>query len=401
MKTAIIGAGAAGVFLAINLKEMCPEMEICIFEKGNHPLRKVKISGGGRCNCTNSFIDITDLRRAYPRGFNLMKRLMKTFSHTDAYHWFEQRGVELTTQEDQCVFPASQSSFTIINCFLNLLHQYNVEIRYNSEIKTIDELNEFDFIAITTGGNQSLGAYSLISNCGHSVVPPMPSLYSLAINDKSLNSLMGTCVDNVRLQLSGTKLSATGTLLLTHWGISGPATLFLSSYGAVYLHENNFHVQININWANKNEQEISNHIIEIINKNGEKTLSNYRPFALPNTLWKYLLTKTLSKETDTKWKNLIPDKRKNYGISRDDMYQMYAYSKKYDTPEIWLLYPINEKMRNHGDIVFDAGEEDRNTVVRVFFIDLDPAKIEESFNDLLTKIELGPVDSYEQQGFIL
>lgn len=304
MKTAIIGAGAAGVFLAINLKEMCPEMEICIFEKGNHPLRKVKISGGGRCNCTNSFIGITDLRRAYPRGFNLMKRLMKTFSHTDAYHWFEQRGVELTTQEDQCVFPASQSSFTIINCFLNLLHQYNVEIRYNSEIKTIDELNEFDFIAITTGGNQSLGAYSLISNCGHSVVPPLPSLYSLAINDKSLNSLMGTCVDNVRLQLSGTKLSATGTLLLTHWGISGPATLFLSSYGAVYLHENNFNVQININWANKNEQEISNHIIEIINQNGEKTLSNYRPFALPNTLWKYLLIKTLSKETDTKWKNL-------------------------------------------------------------------------------------------------
>ncbi len=104
---------------------------------------------------------------------------------------------------------------------------------------------------------------------------------------------------------------------------------------------------------------------------------------------------------DTKWKNLIPDSRKNYGISRDDMYQMYAYSKKYDTPEIWLLYPINDKMRNHEDIVFDAGEEDRNTVVRVFFIDLDPAKIEESFNDLLTKIELGPVDTYEQQGFIL
>ena len=157
MKTAIVGGGAAGFFLAINLKAMCPKMEVTIFEKSKKVLAKVEISGGGRCNCTNSFAEVRDLSAVYPRGHRLMKRLMKGFSQKDAYEWFERRGVRLTTQDDQCVFPMSQDSHTIINCFLAETRRLGVEIRTESKISSLDELSDYDFIAITTGGMKTHG----------------------------------------------------------------------------------------------------------------------------------------------------------------------------------------------------------------------------------------------------
>ena len=154
MRTAIVGGGAAGFFLAINLKEMCPQMEVTIFEKSKKVLAKVEISGGGRCNCTNSFASVRDLSQVYPRGHRLMKRLFKTFDYRDAYAWFERHGVRLVTQDDDCVFPASQDSHTIINLFLAEARRHAITIRTESKIESLDQLDDYDFIAITTGGAQ-------------------------------------------------------------------------------------------------------------------------------------------------------------------------------------------------------------------------------------------------------
>ena len=153
MKTAIIGGGAAGFFLAINLKEKLPQMQVDIYEKGKRVLRKVEVSGGGRCNCTNTFAEVGDLNQVYPRGHRLMKRLFQQFSPQDAFQWFEQHGVALTIQPDQCVFPRSQDSHTIIQLFLSLCNKHHVHIYTERKISSLDELNDYDFIVITTGGS--------------------------------------------------------------------------------------------------------------------------------------------------------------------------------------------------------------------------------------------------------
>ena len=157
MRTAIVGGGAAGFFLAINLKEMCPDMDITIFEKSKKMLAKVEVSGGGRCNCTNSFDAVTDLSQVYPRGHRLLKRLFKTFDYQDAYQWFESHGVRLTTQDDNCVFPMSQDSHTIINMFLAEARRHHIEILTQHKIESLDELSDYDFKVITTGGMRDHG----------------------------------------------------------------------------------------------------------------------------------------------------------------------------------------------------------------------------------------------------
>lgn len=162
MKTAIVGGGAAGFFLAINLKEMCPQMEVTIFEKSKKVLAKVEVSGGGRCNCTNSFEGVSDLSQVYPRGHRLLKRLFKIFDYHDAYQWFEDHGVRLVTQEDHCVFPMSQDAHTIINLFLAEARRHGIEIRTQQKIENLEELKDFDFKVITTGGMPS--AFSLLTS---------------------------------------------------------------------------------------------------------------------------------------------------------------------------------------------------------------------------------------------
>ena len=154
MKIAIIGGGAAGFFCAINLKEMNPACEVTIFEKSKKVLAKVEVSGGGRCNCTNSFASVSDLSQVYPRGHRLLKRLFKTFDYHDAYEWFERHGVRLVTQDDDCVFPASQDSHTIINLFMAEARRHHIEVRTQSKIESLEELSEFDRVVITTGGMQ-------------------------------------------------------------------------------------------------------------------------------------------------------------------------------------------------------------------------------------------------------
>ena len=304
MKTAIIGGGAAGFFLAINLKEMRPEMAVTIFEKSKQVLAKVEISGGGRCNCTNSFAEVGDLSEVYPRGHWLMKRLMKGFSQEDAYNWFERHGVRLTTQEDQCVFPMSQDSHTIINCFLAEARRHNIEIRTEAKIDLLEQLSDYDFIAVTTGGSPKADGLRWLRDLGHEIETPVPSLFTFQIADEALHALMGTVVENVVTLIPGTKMRAEGPLLITHWGMSGPAILKLSSYGARLLAEQHYQAPLAVNWTKRRDTEVLTLLNEVMIRNAQKQLKTVPPCGLPSRLWVYLVEKCLGERSNGRWGSL-------------------------------------------------------------------------------------------------
>lgn len=304
MKTAIIGGGAAGFFLAINLKEMQPAMEVTIFEKSKRVLAKVEISGGGRCNCTNSFAEVRDLQEVYPRGHRLMKRLMKGFSHEDAYAWFERHGVRLTTQDDQCVFPLSQDSHTIINCFLAEARRQGIEIRTETKIDTLEQLSDYDFIAVTTGGSPKGEGLQWLSDRGHEIEAPVPSLFTFQMADEALHALMGTVVEDVVTMIPGTKLRAEGPLLITHWGMSGPAILKLSSYGARLLAEQRYQAPLAVNWTKRRDTEVLAMLDEMMIRNPQKQLKTVAPCGLPSRLWAYLVEKCLGERSNGRWGSL-------------------------------------------------------------------------------------------------
>lgn len=320
MRTAIVGGGAAGFFLAINLKEMCPQMEVTIFEKSKKVLAKVKVSGGGRCNCTNSFASVRDLSQVYPRGHRLMKRLFKTFDYHDAYAWFERHGVRLVTQDDDCVFPASQDSHTIINLFLAEAKRNGIEIHTESRIESLDQLKGYDYIAITTGGGTAALA-------GLPTTEPVPSLFTFSINDEALHKLMGTVIEDATTSMPGTKFRSMGPLLITHWGMSGPAILKLSSYAARELHDHQYNMPLAVNWTSRKDPEIQQELQEIIIRHPQKQIASIRPFNLPGRLWDYLVTKTLGERAQNRWQNLNQkEMNRLVNILCNDQYQIAGRS---------------------------------------------------------------------------
>ena len=300
MKTAVVGGGAAGFFLAINLKEMCPQMDVTILEASKRVLAKVEISGGGRCNCTNSFEDVVDLQSVYPRGHRLLKRLFKVFDYRDAYQWFEHRGVKLTTQEDHCVFPQSQDSHTIINLFLNEAHRLDITIKTCCKVNSLDDLSDYDFIAITTGGMKNSSLFTLHSSL---IIPPVPSLFTFNINDAQLRNLMGTVVDATAM-IPSTKMRASGPLLITHWGMSGPCILRLSSYAARLLSEHQYQMPLSVNWTSLKENEVQEELLAFCRQHAQKQLTTMRPFNLPQRLWSYLTEKALAGRAHAPWGSL-------------------------------------------------------------------------------------------------
>ena len=305
MRTAIVGGGAAGFFLAINLKEMLPAMDVTILGRSQRVLAKVELSGGGRCNCTNTFADITDLAQVYPRGHRLLKRLFKGFDHRDAYQWFERHGVRLTTQADNCVFPASQDSHTIINSFLYEARRHDIKICTGVRVQRLDTLlADYDFVAVCTGGSPRLEGLQWLADAGHEIAAPVPSLFTLSIDDTVLHDLMGTVVDGVTVGIPGTKLRADGPLLVTHWGVSGPAVLRLSSYAARHLSEADYRVPLAVNWTGRREPEVLGELQSLMSRQPQKQLQTVRPFALPARLWEYLLQKTLGARAQNRWQNL-------------------------------------------------------------------------------------------------
>ena len=310
MRTAIIGGGASGFFSAINIKENFPNSEIVIFEKTSKILSKVLVSGGGRCNVTNSENSISTFSKSYPRGERQIKKLFGRFNNQDVIEWFKNKDVELVSEKDGRMFPKSNTSQTIYDLFVSESEKLGVRVNLKSTVTSIKQEGEqiitqvngqkllFDKVIVCTGGSPKLKGLDWLKSSGHKIEEPVPSLFTFNIIDKKITQLMGLSVPNALVSIEGTKLKNIGPLLITHWGLSGPAVLKLSSIGARILFEKNYNFKISVSWCGDNNfEKVKVELQNIININKKKKLLNLYPFNLPKRLWSYLLDRSeLSEE---------------------------------------------------------------------------------------------------------
>ncbi|MBP5514738.1 MAG: aminoacetone oxidase family FAD-binding enzyme [Bacteroidaceae bacterium] len=318
IKVAIIGAGAAGCFCAANLSRMLPQCDITIFERARRPMAKLAITGGGRCNLTNTFAEITSLSQAYPRGWRLMERLFRQFSPMDTRKWWEEAGVPLVVQPDQCIFPRSQDAMQVVNTLLRLMREANVKILTSTKIETLPQ--GFDIIVITTGGNPRIESLSYLSELDLSLEPPVPSLFALNVYDPNLQALTGIVVEDCLVSIAGTKFEAQGPLLITHFGMSGPAILRLSSYAARYLAEEDYSVKLIVNWMQgENEEQVQSELLEYLQST--KQTGNHHPRHITARHWLYLLERA-SIPNDKPWNALNKkDVNRLVNVLTADVYQ--------------------------------------------------------------------------------
>ena len=319
MKIAVIGGGAAGCFCAIGAKRRQPTADVTVFEAGPRLLAKVAVTGGGRCNLTNSFRDVERLGEVYPRGEQLMKRALQVFSAADTQRWFEAEGVRLVTQEDQCVFPASQDAMQIVRTLERCLREAGVAVRCGAKVERIvplpeggyglnfsharlDRASRFDRVVVTVGGSSQEKLRRLLPE-GVAVTPCVPSLFTLKVPDAGLRALMGTVVERAALSLAGTRFRAAGTLLLTDWGVSGPATLRLSSYAARHLAGNGYTGTLLINWLDAPEAAAREWIAATAAAAPRKQAAGTPPQDLTARLWRHLLGRAGLRE-DLRWAEL-------------------------------------------------------------------------------------------------
>jgi len=307
MNIAVIGGGAAGFFAAISAKENYPDAEVTILEKSQKLLSKVKISGGGRCNVTNGCTSVGQLCQAYPRGGKKLKKIFHQFNTRHTIRWFESRGVPLFTQDDGRVFPQSQSSQSVIDCFLQEAKRLSITIELGKGVKNIRLANDrlaltfidkklpqvvYDKVIVATGGSPTKAGLAWLEALGHTVKEPVPSLFTFNMPSEEITQLMGLVVENTLVSIQGTKLKSEGPLLITHWGMSGPAVLKLSAFGARVLNDLKYDCKVQINWINQpNHETVIDQLRLIAQKHPKKQLANSRPFALPERLWHYLLKK--------------------------------------------------------------------------------------------------------------
>jgi predicted Rossmann fold flavoprotein len=316
MVIAIIGGGAAGFFAALSAKKHFPNHQVIIFEKSAKVLSKVKISGGGRCNVTHACPDNKLLSTYYPRGENFLRKAFDQFNATSTIEWFEQRGVLMKTFPDGCIFPKSNDSQTIIDCFLNEAFKLGVEIRFNQSIQFIEKENNgfqlntreekirVDKVIVTIGGQPKRSGLEWIEKLGHALIEPVPSLFTFNMPVNPIRELMGNVVENTMVKVEGTKLIGKGPLLVTHWGMSGPAILQLSAWGARVLFEKNYHFAILVNWLNtKKEVALRGELETIILAHGAKMVGNLNPFPMTSRLWNFLLSKS-EIQPEIRWKDL-------------------------------------------------------------------------------------------------
>lgn len=301
---AIIGAGAAGCFAAINIKRRLPSAQVTIYEAGTRPLAKLAVTGGGRCNLTNSFAAVNSLETVYPRGHRLMKRLLHEFSHDDAFRWFEREGVSLVTQDDNCVFPRSQNAMEIVNLLLRRCRELGITIMTACRVTMLEHADPIyiirckerqftaDTVVVATGGSPRPAGMEWLAALGLDIIAPVPSLFSLALGESQLLPLSGTVVQDVTASLAGTKFRADGPLLITHWGVSGPAVLKLSSLAARHLADHSYTGTLAINWlGNATPTAAADMLRAMQAENPNKQLQNIYPNALNARLWAHLLAK--------------------------------------------------------------------------------------------------------------
>jgi predicted Rossmann fold flavoprotein len=308
----VVGAGAAGIFCAVNVARLCPQLQVIVLEKSNQLLAKVRISGGGRCNLTHAHTSIAAMAKCYPRGEQFVKKTFTQFFTTDTIEWFAQRGVPTKTEADGRMFPASNTSQSIIDCLLAEATKHNVQIKLRSGVEKIvppsatntlftlhisnAEILQADYVMIATGGFAKPEQFGMLTSLGHTISKPIPSLFTFNATKNAqthlpkLTDLMGVVVQDTHLKIKGTKLEASGPTLITHWGISGPAVLTLSAFGAQTLHDAEYLYEVQINWCPFfNETNALEKIRETRNMSGLQHIAVRNPFGLPNRLWEFLL----------------------------------------------------------------------------------------------------------------
>lgn len=314
MKVIIVGGGAAGFFTAINAKEMNPGLDITILEKGIEVLQKVKISGGGRCNVTHACFEPKELVKFYPRGEKELLGPFHQFMTGDTFEWFEQRGIPLKIEADNRIFPESNSSQTIIDCFLNAVDDLGIEVMKNCGVNAIEKKDtqwkvitkEKEFIADTlvVAAGSSKKVWELVKMLDHTIVPPVPSLFTFNIKDARIKDLLGISVPNASVQLLDTKLEAAGPLLITHWGLSGPAVLKLSAFGARILAEKQYNYKVVVNWLSRPTDKIQNVLLNLKKKQPKKQVILRSPFEeIPKRLWERFVIASQIKSTQN-WADL-------------------------------------------------------------------------------------------------
>jgi len=321
-KIAIIGGGAAGFFSAITAAEADPSAKVTIYEKGNALLTKVKISGGGRCNVTHSCFDTEELVKNYPRGSRELRGAFHRWQPTDTVAWFAARGVTLKTESDGRMFPVTDSSQTIINCFMKAARDAGVVLKTGTAIKELSrcESGGFDLvlsdatqihadrICITSGSLKASPLTRAIESFGHTVEPLVPSLFAFNVSDKRLDGLAGLSVQNASVKTIPKSAIQTGPILITHRGLSGPAILRLSAWEARRFHENDYHLEISVNWLGNTSETILRQIFsEHRSSSGKSLVKTKTPEGIPRRLWERLLESS-GIATETQWSQLPKDK---------------------------------------------------------------------------------------------
>ena len=315
---AVIGGGAAGFFAALSVKKHHPQYRVSLFEKTDKVLAKVKISGGGRCNVTNSTKDLNSLIKAYPRGGKKLKNIFYRFTTQDTYEWFENRGVALKTEADGRVFPVSNNSQSIIDCLLSEAEKLGISIHYQTAVAHLEKNRDqwllyfkhtespiaFEAVIVASGGSPKEQGFKWLKDLGHEIKTPVPSLFTFNLPKEPITELTGLVVEHAVVKIKGQGIESTGPLLITHWGFSGPAVLVASSHGARQLAETNYHFEIEVNWLNeRNTQDLFQQLQKIILQHPLKTIVNQKGFPLPQRLWQFLLEKS-NLSIEKRWNEL-------------------------------------------------------------------------------------------------
>ncbi len=319
----VIGGGAAGFFCAINAARRQPGLQVIILEKTHKLLSKVKVSGGGRCNVTHACFSIAEMIKKYPRGASFLKKSFHHFFTSDTIQWFLERGVHLHTEQDGRMFPVTNNAQTIIDCLVGEANKYKVEIRTNAEVKTIQpqadgfhielanhKFLQAQFVCVACGGYANAEKFNWLTALGHQIQMPVPSLFTFNAKEKKITNLMGIVVNDAQVKIIGTKLQQTGPVLITHWGLSGPAILKLSAWGARVLEEKKYVFSITVNWYPQlNENTAIEKMQQLRFERAGQKLMNKNPFDLPARLWEFLAEQA-GLDANIRWAD-VPAKKQN------------------------------------------------------------------------------------------
>jgi predicted Rossmann fold flavoprotein len=323
-KTLVVaGGGAAGFFCAVNAARIHADLRVILLEKSSKLLSKVRVSGGGRCNVTHACFDISEMSRNYPRGNTFVKKSFHQFFTHDTVNWFGERGVKLKTEKDGRMFPVADTAQAIIDCLLREAAKYKVEVRMNIAVNNILPGNGnialrlsdgstilAHHVCIACGGFPKKEMFNWLRETGHTIEDPVPSLFTFNLPGHPICSLMGVSVPSARARIAGTKLEQEGPLLITHWGLSGPAILKLSAWGARELAKKKWNFTVLVNWVpNENENSVLGKISALRYERATQKIKSNNPFVLPQRLWEFMLSAN-SIDGEKRWADL-PAKLQN------------------------------------------------------------------------------------------